>query len=342
MLVSQSVSQTGPEAVLSACEPAPGRTGAPPSFPAGGNSACSSRKNSKARQAISVVIPAHNREKTIGRAIQSVLEQTYPAQEIIVVDDGSSDNTVQAALAACPSCLIVRSSRNQGAQIARSLGIQSSQGQWIALLDSDDHWYKQKLEWQMEKARQGFQVVHGYGSVRTAQGNYEYIPLQSEGNIYPQLLRGPGPLYPTLLVHRQCFAKSGLPDPAIAAYQEWDFSLSLASHYSFGCVNKPLFVCDTREADSVFRNNYYRGLRGYEQIVCKWWPEIMTHLGPKAGMAHYRYLATQALRVSGWPGFMHYTTLGARLAGRSRAGRLLYETQRHLFSGVRRMIKRKN
>jgi glycosyltransferase involved in cell wall biosynthesis len=293
-------------------------------------------------QPISVVIPAYNREKTIGRAIQSVLNQTYPAQEIIVVDDGSNDNTIQEALTACPSCRIVRSSCNLGAPSARALGVEAATGQWIAFLDSDDHWYPQKLEWQMEKARQGFQVVHGNGTVRTAQGEYEYIPVQREGNIYPRLLRGgPSPLYQALLVHRQCFDKCGLPDPAIVSFDEWDFSLALARHYPFGCVARPLFVYETQGTDSIFRNNHYRSLHGYEQIVFKWWPEIIAHTDLKARMAHYRYLANLALSVSGWPGFIHYTALGARLTSHSQTIRLLYETQRHLFANLRRLVKRK-
>jgi hypothetical protein len=83
-------------------------------------------------------------------------------------------------------------------------------------------------------------------------------------------------------------------------------------------------------------------LHGYEQILFKWWPEIMAHAGPKAGILHYRVLATHSLhKLSGWPGFIHYTALGALRTSRNRLLRILYEIQRQWVASLRRLVKRK-
>jgi glycosyltransferase involved in cell wall biosynthesis len=97
---------------------------------------------------ISVVIPAYNAEKYLGRAIRSVLGQTYPADEIIVVDDGSKDNTRVVAEAFGEAVRYYYQS-NQGASAARNFGIQKAEGDWIAFLDADDEWFEERLSKQV-------------------------------------------------------------------------------------------------------------------------------------------------------------------------------------------------
>jgi glycosyltransferase involved in cell wall biosynthesis len=265
---------------------------------------------------VSVIIPTFNRAAVIGRAIKSVLAQTHSVHEIIIVDDASSDNTVQASLNCYPACRIIQFRRNQGAQAARSAGIQAATGEWIAFLDSDDWWLPQKLEWQLEKAAEGFSVIHGPGIIRrNGQDQFFAIP-PLEGQIFAELLRYPAPHYPCLLVRRECFEKAGYPDPAICAFQEWDMSLMLARHYTFGYVDKPLFVYEVQE-DSISKDDY-RGLRGYEQIVVKWWKEIILIVGIDAGLKHYQNLARQALHLTGIAGFLYFSSLAAKLTGNSR------------------------
>jgi glycosyltransferase involved in cell wall biosynthesis len=96
----------------------------------------------------SVVIPTHNRAADLVKAVRSVWDQTYPAHEIIVVDDGSTDDTAQVAKSLAEGGPAVRYLRqtNQGAAAARNRGIRAATGDWIALLDSDDTWLPRKLE----------------------------------------------------------------------------------------------------------------------------------------------------------------------------------------------------
>ncbi len=98
---------------------------------------------------ISVIIPVHNREKLIERALHSVLSQTYPDLEAIVVDDGSKDGTARKVLDICSEDSRIRlleHSTNLGAQAARNTGAKAAKGRWIAFLDFDDRWLPDILE----------------------------------------------------------------------------------------------------------------------------------------------------------------------------------------------------
>ncbi|SMC39102.1 glycosyltransferase family 2 protein [Sporomusa malonica] len=98
---------------------------------------------------VSVVIPAYNAGQTIERTIQSVLNQTYQQYEIIVVDDGSSDDTAEK-IRKYGDLVQYISQTNAGAGAARNTGVRSAKGKWIAFLDSDDEWHPKKLEIQIQ------------------------------------------------------------------------------------------------------------------------------------------------------------------------------------------------
>ena len=100
---------------------------------------------------ISVIIPVYNREKTIVNCVNSILNQTYLPKEIIIVDDGSTDNTIVTIESIKKSIIkVIALNKNKGAQYARNIGIKNSKSKWITFLDSDDTWIKNKLEKQIE------------------------------------------------------------------------------------------------------------------------------------------------------------------------------------------------
>src|SRR5437762_8094329 len=99
---------------------------------------------------VSVVIPTYNRVGKVPNAIESALAQTVCDLEVIVVDDGSSDGTGESLQEFFGDRIRYYAQRNQGASVARNTGIAEARGQWIAFLDPDDVWEKDKLEWQFK------------------------------------------------------------------------------------------------------------------------------------------------------------------------------------------------
>lgn len=111
---------------------------------------------------ISVVIPAYNAEKTIEATLASVVKQTYAPAEIIVVDDGSKDNTCEVVSQKFPQVTLLRR-ENGGPAAARNQGIREATGTWIALLDADDTWLPNRLERQVPlTADPEVAIIHSY------------------------------------------------------------------------------------------------------------------------------------------------------------------------------------
>ncbi|MBE0535810.1 MAG: glycosyltransferase family 2 protein [Phycisphaerae bacterium] len=118
---------------------------------------------------VTAVIPAYNAAKHIGRAIDSILAQTRPAEEIIVVDDGSTDDTGRVVEAYGEQVRYVYQ-QNGGASVARNTGIEAAHGEWIAFLDADDEWLPQKLAEQVELHRK-------HPDLAWSATNYEIHPI---------------------------------------------------------------------------------------------------------------------------------------------------------------------
>jgi glycosyltransferase involved in cell wall biosynthesis len=121
---------------------------------------------------ISAVIPAFNREKTIGRAVESVLAQDFVPEELLVVDDGSQDSTVQVA-AKCDRSVRLIKQLHSGVAAARNRGVREAKFNWIAFLDSDDYWLPGHLRRMAEaiEATKGEAAVY-FSDLRYSEGNH--------------------------------------------------------------------------------------------------------------------------------------------------------------------------
>ena len=113
---------------------------------------------------VSVIIPTYNRASFISRAVESVLNQSFKKWELIIVDDGSTDNT-QDILKIYENQTRIKllKTKNRGVSAARNLGVRQALGYWIAFLDSDDQWLPEKLEKQMRESLKnpGVSIIHG-------------------------------------------------------------------------------------------------------------------------------------------------------------------------------------
>jgi glycosyltransferase involved in cell wall biosynthesis len=194
------------------------------------------------RPLVSVIIPTHNRAELLGRAIKSVLAQTFEDFELIVVDDASTDGTPEVVAGFDdPRIRYIRLKKNSGAPTARNTGIKKSRGAFIAFLDDDDEWLPHRLELQVKK----FEELDG--EVGVVYGGFYYVSQQTgkiigkrmpayRGWVYKNLLVENFVGSPTLLIRRECFKRAGLFDPKLTSSQDWDMWLRIARYYKFDYV----------------------------------------------------------------------------------------------------------
>jgi glycosyltransferase involved in cell wall biosynthesis len=199
----------------------------------------------KANPRVSVVIPTYNRAHLVSRSIQSVLSQTYQDFEVIVVDDGSTDNTSEAVNSIGDERVnYIRHDVNKGASASRNTGIRAARGELIGFLDSDDEWLPQKLQKQVDRfdiASPNVGLVYGGYVViddETKKAIGQVHP-EKRGYVFKEVLKAshpPSPLTP--LVKRECFEKVGLFDEDIRFGEDWDMWLRIAEHYEFDFVDE--------------------------------------------------------------------------------------------------------
>ncbi|WP_218092952.1 glycosyltransferase [Paenibacillus solanacearum] len=213
----------------------------------------------------SVIIPTYNRDQYIGRAIESVLKQTYKDFEVIVVDDGSTDNTAKVVQSYDARVRYVYQ-KNSGPSEARNTGIRFAKGTYIAFLDSDDAFLPNKLlrnkqfldkhpscrflySWYYD--RKGDRKRKIVRKVRTPSklNKFRYYLYKRKFTIRTS----------TAVIHRSCFDKVGLFNPNYRYSQDWDMWLRLARYYRGYCQKLPLAVY--RRHKRKFLPSYRRHLK---------------------------------------------------------------------------------
>ncbi len=227
---------------------------------------------------VSVVIPTYNREKTIERCINSVINQTVSPLEIIVVDDGSTDRTISLVEGIVSNIsIIVIKQGHKGAQAARNLGILNAKGDYIAFLDSDDEWLPRMLE---EETKQLFQhsgncVIYSDCYIYSNNKKRLWRLPEYGRNAYSSLLMHPGPMFQSMLGRKELFLKIGLLDENVAAYQEWDTAIRLAKEAAFIHIREPLFNYYFLHEGETLSKDLDKGVKGYGYIIRKYRKEIV-------------------------------------------------------------------
>ncbi len=197
---------------------------------------------------VSVVIPAYNAAWCVRRAVDSVLAQDYRDFEIIVVDDGSQDETTKV-LAGYGDGIRVVSKANGGLSSARNAGIHAAQGEFVAFLDADDWWLPGKLTRQTAMLKEKPHIVFcsTAATVQTPDGHVlnEWRCAMAEGNALGQIFHtnatvaGSGS---TVMARKQALIQTGGFDETLRSLEDIDMWMRLAALGHYACIDEPLAV----------------------------------------------------------------------------------------------------
>jgi glycosyltransferase involved in cell wall biosynthesis len=211
------------------------------------------------RPLVSVVIPTYNRAPLLGRALASVAAQTFRDHEIVVVDDGSTDDThaVVRGLAA-PVRLLVQA--NAGVSAARNRGVAEARGEWIAFLDSDDCWLPEKLARQVAFVAADPTVVACQTEELWIRNGVRVNPARHHrkpsGDIFPASLALCLVSPSAVMLRRETLRALGGFDEGLPACEDYDLWLRLSLHAPVHLVAEPLVVRYGGHADQLSRRHW--------------------------------------------------------------------------------------
>ncbi len=192
---------------------------------------------------VSVIIPTHNRRKSLTRAVESVQAQTVRDWELLIVDDGSGDGTDKDWSNPDDSRVRYLRTENQGVSAARNLGIRLADSPWIAFLDSDDYWLPRKLETQLGAldSHPGYLAVHS-DEIWIRHGrrvNPKKIHRKYGGWVYryslPRCVISPS----SILISRQLLDRCGLFDETFPVCEDYELWLRMFARHPICFVDRP-------------------------------------------------------------------------------------------------------
>ncbi len=209
------------------------------------------------RPLVSVIIPTFNRARFVAEAVATVLAQTYEDLEILVVDDGSTDDTGKRLAPFAPRVQVVRHPVRRGVSAARNLGVAAARGQWLAFLDSDDLWLPEKLDRQMA-------FLEANPRSRLCQTEESWLrhglkvnkPLayrKEGGQIFLQSLERCCISPSAVVLDRKLLEEHGGFDETLPAAEDYDLWLRLTWRYEVGLVPEPLVIKRGGHADQLSR-----------------------------------------------------------------------------------------
>lgn len=205
---------------------------------------------------VSAIIPTYNRAGRLGQALESVVAQNRPPEEIIVVDDGSTDETAALVAQRFPSVRYIYQPRS-GVSSARNRGIEAAGGEWLAFLDSDDCWMPDKLARQVDalRSRPVERIAHTDEIwIRNARRvNPGKRHAKAGGDIYPQCLPLCAISPSSVIMHRSVFDDVGLFDESLPACEDYDMWLRVCSRYTVRFIAEALVVKHGGHEDQLSR-----------------------------------------------------------------------------------------
>lgn len=205
-------------------------------------------KTSKSQPLVSAIITTHNRIDLLKRAVKSVEEQTYPAIELIVVDDASTDGTKEWCESQEFTYIHIPAENSRGGNYARNLGIKAAKGKYVAFLDDDDMWYPEKTSKQVDLIEtKNCEIVYcGRRLEILKDGSFSYaeqLPgILNCGDMSKRVLQTICTTTSEILVRRESLETYGLFDENLGFWQEYELTIRLLQHTSIYYVNEPLVL----------------------------------------------------------------------------------------------------
>lgn len=250
---------------------------------------------------ISVIIPVYNGERTIKETIESVLNQTLSNFELLIINDGSQDSTLQIVSTIQDARLQVFSYPNSGLSASRNRGISLAKGEYVSFIDADDLWTADKLETQLKALQENPQAAVAYSWTNHIDefGNF-FRPgpdLTFNGDVYEKLLlsdfvgSGSNPL-----IRTYAFAEVGDFDESLKSAEDWDMWLRLAAHYHFVAVPSAQILYRVSASSMSFDVNKME--KSSLQVITKAVadaPKSVEHLKKFSLGNRYKYLTWKAL-----------------------------------------------
>jgi len=209
---------------------------------------------------VSVVIPTFNRATLVERAIDSVLGQTHSAFEIIVVDDGSTDNTSATLRNKYSDKLVVFQQSNRGVSAARNVGIAHATGNWIALLDSDDEWLPSKLAQQLALIKNHTDCLLCHTDEIWIRNGVRVNAMnkhkKSGGDIYQQCLPLCAISPSSVIFQKQLLDDVGNFDETLPACEDYDLWLRICAQHKVHYLDQKLLVKYGGHEDQLSRKHW--------------------------------------------------------------------------------------
>lgn len=206
----------------------------------------------ESKDLVSVVIPTYNRSKVLLKAVKSVLNQTYRNIELIVVDDGSTDDTLEVLQEVNDKRLKIIHQNNKGACAARNNGIEHAKGEYIAFNDSDDEWTSKKLEEQLIVAQSKNPDIIFTKINMKQDGVFKKIESEYKNGFLNPVTNVLGITTQSLMFKKEVL-KNNRFDESLPRYQEFELLLRIAKKYTIYCLDKGLVNKNISE-DAISNN----------------------------------------------------------------------------------------
>jgi len=261
------------------------------------------------RGSISVVVVTYNQEKFLTKSLKSVFRQTRKPDEVIIVDNGSSDDTGRIVKDYKSRITYIRNNKNQGAVRAFNQGLTAASGDYVILLSADDWFSRTILEEEAAVLDRNPNIAVVYSQAYTWQrgkeltnaktagettiiGRDEFEKLLTQGDFIPFL---------TALIRRSVYQKLGLMDEKIKFRHDWEFWIKLAKHHKFAYLAKPLAYYRVGESYGISSPDFLKSFKDdFGYILRKHLPKQDKKLRKLRVKAYrYYYLALFGQEVAG-------------------------------------------